>query len=220
MNDYSVYQDLATKVYNILREMIFSGELSPGQKLVQEEIAEKLGVSRTPLIQAISRLSQDHLVEIIPRRGAYVRMISGKELIDAFSFRCALEPLAAEMAAGNASDEDISELEAICKSFEDAAEKASDADMKKADCDFHLLICRLSGNRFMDDFMKTIINSSLSFELLLKDADEIIAEHRAILSLIRKHESLGAKRAMGFHMNDGLRDRLESVLGRDENDAR
>lgn len=214
MNDYSVYQDLATKVYNILRNMISSGELSPGQKLIQEELAEKLGVSRTPLIQAITRLSQDHLVEIVPRRGAYVREISNKELLDAFSFRCALEPLAAEMAADNSSDEDIRELDKICELFEKAAQKGSDKDMKKADCDFHLLICRLSHNKFMNDFMRTIINSSLSFELLIKKPDEIIAEHRAILSLLKQHESLGAKRAMGFHMNDGLKDRLESILGR------
>ena len=216
MNDYSVYQDLSTKVYNILREMIFSGELGSGQKLVQEELAKQLGVSRTPLIQAISKLSKDHLVEIIPRRGAYVRNISSKEILDAFSVRCAIEPLAAELAVQNAADSDIQQLEDICNKFDSAVEHGSESDIRNLDCAFHLEICRLSDNRFINDFMRTVINSALSFEFMIKQADESSREHRAILALLKDREPLGAKRAMGFHMNDGLKNRLEGFLGGEE----
>jgi DNA-binding GntR family transcriptional regulator len=83
----TVYDDLGTKVYEILKEMIVKGELKPGQKLIQENLAEILGVSRTPLLQALSKLSKDHYIITVPRRGSFVKEFSNQENLDIFDIR-------------------------------------------------------------------------------------------------------------------------------------
>ena len=91
--------NLKEAVYQRLKESIIRGEISPGSKLVETQISQKLGVSRTPLREAISRLGQEGLLEVVPRHGTFVRKQSVNEILESLEIREALEGLAARLAA-------------------------------------------------------------------------------------------------------------------------
>ncbi|MCI7605277.1 MAG: GntR family transcriptional regulator [Spirochaetales bacterium] len=212
----AVYQDLSTKVYNSLKSMILSGELEQGQKLKQEQLAEQLGVSRTPLLQATSRLAKDKLVDLIPRRGAYVRVVSSKEMIDAFDIRSSLEPLGAELASKYISEENIHTLESILDEQENKIKGGQIRESFEEDCKFHILLMKSSGNNYLYDYLKNIINMQLSTERYLKTPEESVLEHRLILQAIKNHEAYSSRSKMAMHMDHGAKEQLEEILSNKE----
>ena len=107
------YKPLRDVVFENLREAIVEGRLKPGQRLMEVQLAEQLGVSRTPVREAIRKLELEGLVVMLPRKGAYVANMSLKDLKDVLEIRASLEGLAASLAAERISDEDIKKLEFI-----------------------------------------------------------------------------------------------------------
>ena len=101
------YKPLRDVVFENLREAIVEGRLKPGQRLMEVQLAEQLGVSRTPVREAIRKLELEGLVVMLPRKGAYVANMSLKDLIDVLEIRASLEGLAASLAAERITDEDI-----------------------------------------------------------------------------------------------------------------
>ena len=194
-------EDLGRQVHKILKNMIINGDLRSGQKLVQDELAERLGVSRTPLQFALSKLEQENLVETLPRRGFYVRRYSHKELIDIYDVRCRLEPLAARGAALNATDQEIAGLVEMMGPFDAAADKADAQLLKRADYDFHMELLRCCGNQFLYDMLATfsviIISNTRG---LLKPAETSCREHRALLEALLARDPDRAERAMFTHI--------------------
>ena len=172
------YLDLSTKVYKTLKGMILSGELQPGQKLKQEQLAEQLGVSRTPLLQATSRLAKDRLVTVIPRRGMFVRKVGVKEKLDVFDARTSLEPLCAEMASETITDAEIAVLSEIVDEQESLFRKGRIDDSFQEDCHFHKRLVEFSRNSYIYDFIKTIVNTQLSTERFLKSPEDSIRDQK------------------------------------------
>ena len=117
------YKPLRDVVFENLREAILEGKLKPGQRLMEVQLAEQLGVSRTPIREAIRKLELEGLVVMLPRKGAYVANMSFKDLIDVLEIRASLEGLAASLAAERRRDEDIEELEKLAKEFEQCVKK-------------------------------------------------------------------------------------------------
>ncbi|MFP5223671.1 MAG: GntR family transcriptional regulator, partial [Acidobacteriota bacterium] len=107
-----LHENLDDKIYASVRDMLVSGQFEPGSRIVQEDLAASLGVSRTPLINALKRLAQEGLLEWIPRRGIFVRQLDHAELISLFEVRERLEPLAAELAAPHVTPDEAAEMEA------------------------------------------------------------------------------------------------------------
>jgi len=208
----TMYDDLGTKVYNTLKEMIVKGDLAPGQKLVQEDIAEILGVSRTPLLQAISKLTKDHYIETIPRRGSYVKRFSIQEHLDIFDIRGQLEPMGAYQAAENITESDIKELEALQHGYERALRQNDPLELFNQDYAFHMVIMRCSGNKFLHDMLKNFNNILCNSERLLKTPSKTFEEHAGILNALRTRDPNGAKELMFYHINGGARARLSQVL--------
>ena len=101
------YKPLRDVVFENLREAILEGELKPGQRLMEVQLAEQLGVSRTPVREAIRKLELEGLVIMLPRKGAYVANMSLKDIIDVLEIRASLEGLAASLAAQRMSSDDI-----------------------------------------------------------------------------------------------------------------
>ncbi len=195
-------EDLGRKVYKALKGMIISGELRSGEKLVQEELAARLGVSRTPLQFALSKLEQEKLVETLPRRGATVCRYSHKDLVDIYDIRCRLEPLAARDAAANATDAELASLARLLDAFDAAARTADPQALKAADYDFHMELLRCSGNRFLSDMLATcniiIIGNTKG---LLKPAADSSREHRLLLDALRERDPVRAERVMFAHID-------------------
>ena len=93
------YKPLGEVVFDHLREAILSGELKPGERLMEITLAEQLGVSRTPVREAIRKLQKEKFVEMVPRKGAYVANLTAKDIIDVLEIRIILEGFASELAA-------------------------------------------------------------------------------------------------------------------------
>jgi DNA-binding GntR family transcriptional regulator len=211
----SMYGDLGTKVYDILKSMIVKGELKPGQKLIQEDLAEALGVSRTPLLQAISKLSKDHYIHTIPRRGSFVKEFSHQEYLDIFDIRGQLEPMGAYSAAERITEKQISELQSLLDEtsrFVQRGEFSDPLDMFSFDYDFHMQIMRVSGNHFLYDIMKNLNNVLCNSERILKTPKKTMEEHQGIFNALKNHDANGAKELMFYHIHGGARSRLAQLL--------
>jgi len=199
------YQDLTGQVYEAVRDMILSGELQPGQKLIQDDLAERLGVSRTPLLSAFSKLEKDMLLESKPRRGMFVRTFRPEELVQVYDVRLRLEPLGAGEAADHATGEEIDELRRQCKLFAEIAE-AKDPSARAEDYRFHMQVMRMSRN----DLLYNIIASYniiviANFYGFLKDPRVSAQEHRDILAAIADGSRQRAMKHMYHHINNSRR---------------
>ena len=118
------YKPLRDVVFENLREAILEGQLKPGQRLMEVQLAEQLGVSRTPVREAIRKLELEGLVVMLPRKGAYVANMSLKDVIDALEVRASLEGLSASLAAERISDIDLKKLKRIAEEFKESTMNA------------------------------------------------------------------------------------------------
>jgi len=194
-------EDLGRQVHKIFKNMIINGDLRSGQKLVQDELAERLGVSRTPLQFALSKLEQENLVETLPRRGFYVRRYSRRDLLDIYDIRCRLEPLAARGAAVNATEAEIAGLADLIAQFDAATAEADQKLLKRADYELHMELWRASGNQFLYDMLTNfsiiIISNTRG---LLKPAELSSREHHRLLDALRARDADAAEQAMFDHI--------------------
>lgn len=219
----TVYDDLGTKVYDILKEMIVKGELKPGQKLIQEDLADVLGVSRTPLLQAISKLSKDHYIHTIPRRGSFVKEFSPQEYLDIFDIRGQLEPMGAYYAAERITDAEIERLQGLVDQtaeFVGREDFSDPLELFSFDYAFHMDIMSVSGNHFLHDILNNLNNVLCNSERILKTPKKSLEEHIGILNALRNHDANGAKELMFYHIHGGARARLAQLLASQESVAK
>ena len=144
MNDFLPLRDV---VFNTLRQAILRGELQPGERLLEIHLPNKLGVSRTPIREAMRKLELEGLVLMIPRKGAVVAEITEKSLRDVLEVRKALEELAVRLACEKIQDEEIEELKAAAKEFENALKSGDVTVFAEADVKFHDIIYRTTDNQ-------------------------------------------------------------------------
>jgi len=195
--------DLSEKVYYALKNMILNNELKSGEKLNQEKLAQKLGVSRTPLLSAFSKLEKEILVEIIPRRGAFVKKLNYNEFLELYDIRARLEPLGAYEAAKNTTTHEIKRLSKILDDFKKNITKYSSNNIVKIDYDFHMAIMKMSKNNFLFKMISSyniILLSNL--EGLLKDPHQSLEEHITIYNAIKEHNADLADKMMFSHLID------------------
>ena len=140
------YKPLREMVFESLREAIILGRLKPGERLMEIQLAEEMGVSRTPVREAIRKLELEGFVVMVPRKGAYVAGISVKDIVDVFEVRAALEGLAAALAAERITSEEMDQLELsllkINVSYEDDIKAVVEEDSS-----FHTLVYQASRNQ-------------------------------------------------------------------------
>ena len=144
MNEYLPLRDV---VYNTLRQAILRGELKPGERLMEIQLANKLGVSRTPVREAIRKLELDGLVLMIPRKGAEVADISEKSLKDVLEVRKALEELAVQLTCEKISKAQIAELKQAAEEFKKILKSNDITQIAEADVRFHDVIYMATDNQ-------------------------------------------------------------------------
>lgn len=147
------YQPLREIVFETLREAIIQGRLKPGERLMEIQLAEDLGVSRTPVREAIRKLELEGFLVMVPRKGAYVADISVKDITDIFEVRAALEALAAGLAAERVTEDELDQLERALIHLSEAS--ANDLEtVVKTDTSFHELIYKASRNQRLLQIVK------------------------------------------------------------------
>ena len=143
MNEYLPLRDV---VFNTLRQAILRGELKPGERLMEIQLANKLGVSRTPIREAIRKLELEGLVLMIPRKGAEVAEITEKSLKDVLEIRRALEDLAVRLACEKITKEEIKELKKAGDEFKKVLKSQDITEVAEADVRFHDVIYMATDN--------------------------------------------------------------------------
>jgi DNA-binding GntR family transcriptional regulator len=197
------------RVYASLRDAIVRAELVPGRQLSENELAASLGVSRTPVREALVRLRDDRLVEIVPQLGTFVSPISTRAVADAQFIREALECAAVRVAAARITDEDVEGLEQNLLA-QDRAAAGEDFDaFYVLDDGFHQSLCDLSGRAVwaISQRAKGHLNRIRRLSLPMPSyLGEMIAEHREIVGRLAENDTDGAEMALRHHLQMVLRE--------------
>lgn len=190
---------LTEQAYSELKEQIMTGKFPVGEHYLEPEIAEMLGISRTPTREALIRLSQEGLIEIKPRRGVLVRPIFLSDLKEIYEVLTSLESTAVSLAAKrDLSDEDIQSLKSAVNKMDDALE-ADDLDAwAEADVAFHMLLVELGNNNRIRGLVQTYFDQAhrirmLTLRLRPKPTDSN-TDHRAVVEMIEKGDAEKARR--------------------------
>lgn len=203
MNDFLPLRDV---VFNTLRQAILRGELQPGERLLEIHLANKLGVSRTPIREAIRKLELEGLVLMIPRKGAVVAEITEKSLRDVLEVRRALEELAMKLACEKILDEEIAELKAASKEFEDALKTGDVTVYAEADVKFHDIIYRTTDNQRLIQLLYNLREQMYRYRveyLKREDSHEtLLAEHQYIIETLEKRDAKEAVKAVCAHIDN------------------
>lgn len=203
MNEYLPLRDV---VFNTLRQAILKGELAPGERLMEIQLADRLGVSRTPIREAIRKLELEGLVLMIPRKGAEVAKISEKSLRDVLEVRRSLEELATELACQRMTEEEIEKLEETQKNFRDAIDNGDAMGIAESDERYHDIIYYGTGNARLVQILNNLREQMYRYRLeYIKDADKhqiLLLEHENILRAIKGRHVAEAKEAIREHIDN------------------
>lgn len=193
-------------VFQTLREGILTGELKPGERLMEIHLANRLGVSRTPVREAIRMLELEGLVTMIPRKGACVASISKQDLKDVLELRRALDSLAVKLACERISPEQLLALHAAAKEFEKSTASNNAKEIAQADVRFHDIILDAAGNKRLIQMVNNLAERVFRYRLeYIKDRnnhEQLIKEHAKILEYIEKKDSEAAQRAIELHIDN------------------
>lgn len=187
-------------VFNTLRQAILTGELKPGERLMEIHLANKLGVSRTPIREAIRKLELEGLVIMIPRRGAEVAQITEKSMNDVLEVRMALDALCVELACDRITDEELNALRTACEVFEQSVKTKDLRQIAQADVALHDIIVQATGNQRLIQLVNNLAQQMYRYRFeYIKDSSRhatLIEEHRIIYeSLVAKDKETAAAAA-------------------------
>lgn len=201
--------------YDKLLESLRSGVFSPGDRLREEEVSEALGLSRTPVREALRRLEADRIVEHRPRIGAVIRSLTYTEVVELYEMRLVLERTAAEMAAQHGTDAEFDTLDTLNDRIE--SERTNPALGASINQDFHRCLYLAARNRFLLEAARGLNNSLLLLgpTTFTDEAriDVVVGQHRSIVSALRDGDAEAAGVAAEAHLQTSLRHRLASFCG-------
>ncbi|KNF09784.1 transcriptional regulator [Gottschalkia purinilytica] len=198
------YRPLRDIVFETLREAILNGKLKPGERVMEVQLAETLGVSRTPVREAIRKLELEGLLVMIPRKGAYVADVSLKDVLDVLEIRALLEGLAASLAAERMTEEEIEILEKKSQEFIDCVKAKDTEGMIDKDTEFHDVILRSAKNEKLTSIVEGLRDHVQRFRVIYfteyDNGVELMKEHEKIKNAIKERESEEAKEASQDHI--------------------
>lgn len=199
------YNSLDELVYNKLKEMILNKHLKPGQQIIQEQLAKKLGVSRTPLRRALSQLAKEHLVTMLPRGGAHVTEFSQEEIVAIYEIREVLEGLACRKAALSVSKNRLDFFRSLYKKAMESAKKGDWEAYEKADEKFHFFLIEASQIDFLQEMVKSFyILVSRYARGLVRPPQKTFPEHMAIIDALENQDSELAEKLIREHIQKSI----------------
>lgn len=215
---------LAELASDQLRDMIFSGELLPGERLVEDRLAERMGVSRPPLREALKNLQHDGLVQRLPRGGTAVRSLTHHDVYEIYTLRAELERLALQLALPDPDPVRLQACRTAIAAMRSAAEVSDEAAMTRTGLQFHITLVALAGHQRVENTYRSM---ALQMELCmvlnndarrgLEDLQQHVDRHQQILDVIESGDTDGAVRALRDHGHDTfLLDLVDQLDGASE----
>ncbi|HEY0560881.1 MAG TPA: GntR family transcriptional regulator [Frankiaceae bacterium] len=215
----SMAQRTSEGVARILRTEIFSGHLKPGEPLPERLLAEQLGVSRTPVREALFTLQSEGLVELTPNRGASVRTITSHDIVQIYSLRGVLESYAAREAAQTRTRQDLDALEDAHARLQRITAEGTASEQALADLAFHTIISEATGSRLLQTIMGQVLAFTVSYRSNYQYPSDraaiALTEHRAILDALREQDGDRAEQLMREHVASSSQFALQHFSGAD-----
>lgn len=209
MNEYLPLRDV---VFNTLRQAILKGELKPGERLMEIQLAQRLGVSRTPVREAIRKLELEGLVLMIPRKGAEVAEITVQDMEDVLEVRAALEELAVKDACEHITDEQLQELKKANTEFKKVLDGDDIIACVHADMKFHEIIYGATNKHRLLQILNNLREQMYRYRMeYLKDTathKTLLEEHDSIRRALKKHD----KEKAGLAIRNHIDNQKESII--------
>ncbi len=209
------YRPLREVVAETLRHAIQEGVLAPGERLMEIHLADELGVSRTPIREAIRELEADGFVVMIPRRGTYVADISLKDISQVFEIRSALEELAASLAAERITDAELEELERLLRDIRVHMDEQDFDAIIAADVQFHQVLYEASRNTRLIEIINNLRDQILRFRSVSLHypgrLEETWEEHCKLVEAIAMHNASRAMKIAAVHMENSEKTLLKGI---------
>ena len=202
--DLQNHKPLREIVYEELKRQIMIGEIPPGTRMMEVELADDMGVSRTPIREAIRKLEKEGLVSIEPRRGAYASEISIKDMVDVLEVREFLEGMAAGLASKRITEEEIAALKHSIDAYRNAVESGSTEEIIEEDEIFHKLIVDCSGNKTLIQMINQVQELALRFRYIYYEDfsryKNMPNEHQEILDAVLSGDPEIARKVADEHV--------------------
>ena len=213
MNEYLPLRDV---VFNTLRQAILKGELEPGERLMEIQLADRLGVSRTPIREAIRKLELEGLVSIIPNKGAYVTGITRKDVEDIYAIRSLLEGLCARWATAHITEKQLDALEENIYLSEFHASKGHAQKLTELDDQFHDILYEACSSKMLEhqlrdfhEYVRRMRKQNLSGS---ERGLEAVLEHKQIMEAIRQKDADRAQELAALHMRNAYDNMIKNGL--------
>lgn len=204
--DINEYLPLRDVVFNTLRRAILMGELEPGERLMELQLTQKLGVSRTPIREAIRKLELEGLVVMVPRKGAAVARITEKDLQDVLEVRRSLEELAVALACERISQEELEHLRQCMEAFRESLATDDIILIAEKDVEFHDIIFNATDNRRLVQMLNNLREQMYRYRFeYLKNKEthaQLLQEHEDILRCLQERRQEEAKAAIRGHITN------------------
>lgn len=202
--DLNQYKPLGEVVFDYLRDAIMNGDLKPGERLMESTIADQLGVSRTPVREAIRKLEKEDFVTMVPRKGAYVSKLTPKDILDVLEVRRVLEGFATQLATARMSEMEIRELHKCHEKFERYLEKENIQGMIEKDREFHDMIFKATKNDKLNQLVVELHEQFHRFRLIYfyeqTSYGDVQYWHGKILEAIEARDALQAREFAERHV--------------------
>ncbi len=218
------YQPLREVVCETLREAIRTGILQPGERLMEIKLAEELGVSRTPVREAIRKLEMEGYVIMMPRRGTYVANLSIRDVNEVFEIRTSLDSLASGLAAERITDEELEQLERLLVLIGEYIEKGDMEKIVETDTEFHDILYQASRNSRLIGIILNLREQLTRFRAMSMAypgrLKETLEEHSRIVEAIADGNVKAARKASELHMEQSEKTLLNSMESLKKKQAR
>ncbi len=214
-------ENLSARVYNEIKNLILCNEIMPGQKQHHQQLSERLGVSRTPIREALTRLVQEGYVSFLPNRGFTCKEIRKQEAEELYELREALEAFAVEKAMKRLTDQALSELRAKMNTYGRDVHNRFTRDRLVYDLDLHLHIAELSGNETLKNMLRHVFERIILKRRTdgLYDAARGVAahqEHLRLLDAMERRDAGEAVRVLRNHIQTGKDNVMADLAQRQE----
>lgn len=202
--DMESYKPLREVVFSTMRKAIVEGHFKPGQRLMEVQLAEQMGVSRTPVREAMRKLELEGLVVMVPRKGAYVAGLTSEDIREVVEIRVVLEGLAAKKAAQNAKADKIERLENSLIHFEEAASKRNIGDLIHYDTEFHDIIYKSAQNnklmQMINNLREQVQRYRVAYFTQMSNTEMLVKEHNELLNAIKNRDGNKARAIAEGHI--------------------
>ena len=213
--NFDSYQPLREAVCEALRDAIRKGVLEPGERLMEVQVADELGISRTPVREAIRKLEQEGYVIMMPRRGTYVADVSESDVKEIFEIRSALEALATGLAARRIEQEELETLQSLLFEIEGYIKKNDIEKIVETDIKFHGLLYQVSSNERLVNIISNLKEQLARFRTLSMSYPgrlyETLEEHSEMVEAIANGDVSAARDAAEHHMERAEKTLLKAL---------